>query len=98
MQNAEALTRQQMDEFLAGREGIGFTGKTVPGFTHGRSGCWWAGVSGTEQEAAWRDPAVCQQDNGVKPGADHTADPQLRKDGQGGIGSKPAVASTPKGM
>ena len=31
MQNAEALTGQQMDEFLAGSEGIGFTGENRAG-------------------------------------------------------------------
>ena len=28
MQNAEALTGQQIDEFLTGSEGIGFTGES----------------------------------------------------------------------
>jgi hypothetical protein len=62
MQNAEALTGQQIDEFLAGSEGIGFSGESRAGT------CAWTErllvaqeFAGQSKKRRGRDPELCEQ-------------------------------------
>ena len=103
MQNAEALTGQQITEFLKGSEGIAFTGGgpgidlRMDGAIAGR-----AGVCGQGEEGAGLDPQVCVQGYGAEPSANDKADPELPGDGNSGGEAEPETtipgASTQKGM
>src|SRR2546428_6809735 len=85
MQNAEALTGQQIREFLKGSEGIEFTGQSRAEVYR------WTERILARQEAARSDPQLCEQGNRAESAADHAADPELRGDRKSGGQAVPAA-------
>src|ERR1017187_4832357 len=92
MQNSEALTREQIDDFLKGTEGVSFVGEKKKEVYAWGEGVGVPGVSATGQEAAGSGPGIRGENDRVEQRAGNPADPAVPENGgRGGESLSAAV-------